>query len=362
MLSNIENGVFCDFDDWIKHNRFHSCAIPTYLVESSVPFNGKNLPFVRVQKEKYKYSLPSTIVNYILWWKKEPTLFPPEHIDFSCFNQYEIPVYADQNQYIPIVDIILLGKISQFHDPRRVFMDYAERTGQIITELFTEDSSGESMIQLMRQLEPNDKFLLSASGASWWTRIPLPYLKEWEKTISSTIPTLHSELLSQLIMEFFTTGITKEIPVEITITDEYIKTHQRYNKEFWKKSLSNAKQAAKKAKPTEQKKRGSPDEDNAFLLLNMDENLRLVEDFFMQQHLVEEEVKTTNEFNFESFAGLVDNLERPLWETNDNPTHEEAHEVEEKSVEEIEDLLLAQVLDSTNFKWDQDIDDTDLTS
>jgi hypothetical protein len=358
----IEDHKYVDFYEWAKQENFFACAVPHCLVKGCIPRGdrGPYLPFVRIQKDRSQYSLASMMVNYINLAQGKNLLFPADHIDFSKVIQYEIPVYSDNNQYIPIVDIILLGKISKFHDPRRVFLDYAERTSTIITELETPDELSKDFLNLMKKAWGGDSYLDRMAGASWWTKQPIPFLEEWVPLITSTIPTLLERLLANLLIEFFEGKTTKVEPANFVIDEAYIKQHQKHNPKFWARALRSRKSSSKVKDPGGKVSRAKPDEPNPFLQLDMDQNLRLVEEFYSRQFPVAEEPKPPpmNDLSWmeDALAGVL-NLEEPVFDENPFPQEEEVLDLEEN-----EDDILAQFLDSNSKSWDQgyELEDEDV--
>jgi len=350
----IEENKFIDFISWVRSNHFYGCALPRTAVKSHVDFLGKQLPFVRVQKERSLYSLQSMMVNYVWSNSGKVPLFDPNLIDFSKICQYECPVYSGEDCYAPIIDILLVGKINMFHDPRRVFLDIAERERIIPTELYIPDSMSSSMLELMKKIWKEDKYLPHFIGATWWTKLPIPFLAEWVTTITNSLPTVHVNVLTSLLEKLFKGEVIDLPNFEPIIDEKYILEHQKANPDFWKSKLKKRKEAQKKQSvKNAPKKRADPDEDNPFLQLNMDETLNLVQEFYSRQ-LPEkvQEPAPTGGFDVEALMKQFETLiqtANPIFEEEQLPV-EDTQEVSEED----EDDLLAHYLDSNQTNWDQD--------
>jgi len=320
-----------------------------------VPFTGKQLPFVKLQKEVSKYSLQSMVVNYIETRTGREPVFDPDHIDFSKLMQYEVPVYTGVSEFAPIIDIILVGKLSKFHDPRRVTLDIAERQKIIPTELYTEDSTSKSMLDLMKLIWKGDKLLDTFVGATWWTKLPFPFLQNWVGLITSTLPTLHINILGPLLDAYLHNEYIDIPTVEPIIDANWISQHQKMNSFFWKDKLKKREKSARKGARTPiGRMRALPEEENPFLQLNMDENLLLVEDYYKEKtkSFVEFDTEVTlhRQYDIGEMMGLVQNMEEP-----DFTFYQQSQSVEEDMEEvENEDDLLAAYLDSVEQPWDQE--------
>jgi len=354
----IEDNVFIDFIQWVRGQSFFACALPRSVVHTQKYFDGATLPFVRIQTESSKYSLQSMIVNYINVHKNLPEIFDKDLIDFSKIIQYEIPVLTCGNMYEPIVDMFLLGKISKYHDPRRVYLDYASREGHIPTSLYVEDTMSKAFLDIMKKIWPEDKFLLDFIGATWWTKIPLPFKKEWVPELSHCLPNLHVNYHVKMLENYFN-GIPYEENTFIPIIDEkFIQSHQKYNPSFWQRALKGRKSAQNQRKKTGSKlrTRADVDVDNPFLQLNMDENLRLVEDFYLQREVRDPSPgPVSRNWDQEEIQRL---LQQEFIDFSQAPHH--SSEEEFVGEEDDEASILARYLDNNQLDWDQE-DETEET-
>jgi hypothetical protein len=347
---SIEENYFEDFNNFVQTNEFYACALDPIVVKEEISFHEKQLPFAKLQTEKSKYSLPSLIINYINLMTGDTPVFPFKEINFKNLFQFEVPVVQETDHYRPIIDIFLLGKISKFHDPRRVFLDYGEAYKAIPLDLYLTSSKYEDTLKLMKSVIGEDRLLDIAAGASWWTKLPMPVLKEWESNLKLTLPTLHDELLSNYVESFYR-GLPIEDYSEVYLSDELIEAHKKYNPDFWKKILKRRKKNDKRVKknPSVAKRRVDSEKagDHIFLQLNMDENQEFLESLFDQVigDLIKREapapvVEEKPEWMSDTSA-LIGKLDHSwmVFDTGETP------EPEILSSEETEEDLLARMLD-----------------
>lgn len=340
--------LVCNNWEWASTKEWPSYAIPSNLVKSEVilPKDQRVLPFVRMQKEKPRYSLPSAMVSFIdhLGGRCLPEI-PIQQIDFSLYLQYETPVITDQSSFEPICDMSILSTIANFSDPRRTFLDYWWRNNSVPTELYLTDVKSKAAFDLISMIDPsliNDGYSL----ATWYTKYPIPYKEEWRHFLSHNFPDRHMEIIHALIK-----GEKPQYGVDTTIFlyDDF-DNHRKSNKKFWKKATSSKIKGHEKRKAQlgHRAPAQTTTEEEILTLLNMDDIRRVMEDILSKREQV------SMEENLAELQEILIDQERdeiPDWVNNTIPPLDE----ECYDLEGCEDDLLDWALAHQNDELESDL-------
>jgi hypothetical protein len=332
---------------WCKQERWPSYAIPSAFVTKEVilPPTQRVLPFVRMNKVKAKYSLPSMMEAYLKYMQGNVVLnIPIQEISFIGYLLWEAPVLGDSDHYRPLCNMELISQIAEFSDPRRTFLDYWWRNNSVPTELDIPDFKSDAALDLISLIEGTDIRNLGYDKATWYTNIPLPYKSCWSSCLTANLPDLHESIIMQALADG--SLITDETAVYLK---EDIDNDRRQNKKFWKEKTRSKKRSGQKRK-LELGHRAPAQtitEDEPLTLLNMDD-IREVMDRVRDKFIPEPEVSTPRQ--------IVEVSYRYDWGSIPEPTHGYTEILDEPEYdweqEEDEDSLIAAALDRLTSRSD----------
>jgi len=340
-----------DFWVWCKQQRWPTYAIPNAFVEKEeiLPPTQKVLPFVRMEKEENRYSLPSQMEAYIKYMRGEIVLnIPTEEINLRGFLLWESPVLGDTDHYRPICNMELISKIADFSDPRRVFLDYWWRNNSVITELNTMDFRNKSALDLISKLEGRDITTLGYDKATWYTQIPLPYKSCWDEYLHNNLPDMHEGIIMHLL-EDESAVISEETAVFLK---EDFDKDRRENKQFWRKKTKSKIKGHEKRKAQLEGRAPAQTvtEEEPLTLLNMDDIQEVMIRILAKWQNPEKSSPTPIKWaEAEDLWSLPDD---PDWAKESNYTDPKEEEYNWEQ-EEDEDSLIARALDQFN-NWDED--------
>jgi len=255
-----------DIWDWAKQHVWPTYAIPdAFVVEKENLHNNQILPFVRMQKAKPIYSLPSMVAAYYHWFGLNvQTEIAEDDIDFRPYLQWEAAIHQDAVAYIPIMDMDTISMLSEFSDPRRVILDYHHRHKQLIVKMDCSNPKPKAALDLIKRTF-SDASWEEYTEATWWTKLPLPIKEEWKETIFATLPDIHERLILDLMDEKIVE------PKEFVLSYQSLEADKRRNPKFWKERTRSKKKSAKKKASQRLQPQIPIQEDQDLSLINMDD-------------------------------------------------------------------------------------------
>jgi hypothetical protein len=350
-----DNPTIFDVEGYMAAQHWDSYAVPKFLVSSEVEISHdvRELPFARMAKEKPKYSLIKMLEELYLYFSTgSPVGISMEELGLDKYIQWETPVYPNSNCYNPICDMELISKISDFNDPRRVFLDYWAREHSVITGLRTKERRAKAAAEFLAR--STGLTTLASGFATWYTKFPLPYNDELKEILSHHLPILHEEI----IHNWFESREEGYIPLD-KISFDVLHDHAELNPTFWKKNTKKKKKQEKKARPSKIVTDENAEQQHISLTtLNMDDTLMLLEDFIQRAHSVPIEVEELEEKGQEPSISYYDPEvtpfvfeERPDWLTAPQEESSE-EEYEDQSDDEDEMIRAALDLQQRGKGWD----------
>jgi hypothetical protein len=337
--SSSDSSTIIDMWNWAYDQEWHNYAIPDRFVEEKVVYPRSDkvmLPFVRIQKEKPKYSLPSMMVGFINYFERNVP-FPEVKIgdvDFSHHLQYEIPILHDVDKYIPICNMETISKIANFNDPRRVFLDYWWRTGFVIKTLNSKDKRSDDALRLVCKLDPNliDR---GFDKCTWYTKYPMPYKSRWSPALSSNLPDMHQDIIRVLYQDDLDPS-----SFEFTILSDHVDQHRKENPKFWKSRLKSKIKGTQKRKDAlgHRAPNNPMDEQEPLSLLNMDDIREVLDSIYSGNTIIATKDEPPQGI---TYGGLLDLPDDPEWLTQVEDFQDQDQYDFEPEEETEEDLLRA---------------------
>jgi hypothetical protein len=334
------DSIKTDFWEWAQSKEWPTFAIPRKFVGEQIvlPSDQRVLPFVRIQKSKPKYSLPTMMVSFIDSFVNKSLLteVPRSEIDFSTYLQWEAPVYCDSNRYKPVCNMETISKVAAFSDPRRTYLDYWYRNNSVITELLTEDNRSKASLDLLFSIDPTLKDQ-GYDKATWYTTYPMPYKSDWINILSNNLPDQHATIIMHLINH------PEDLidPVGAWILMEELDRHRKENKKFWKEKTRSKVSSQKKriAQLGARAPAQTMTEEEPLTLLNMDDIRRVLDDLSEKFQGITKQTQQVNEpVKFE--PPILDLPEEPDWYNFVEPVEDQDYELD---VEADEDYLLSHI-------------------
>jgi hypothetical protein len=342
-----------DFWIWCKQERWPSYAIPTAFVlkEEKLPPMQRVLPFVRIQKEGSRYSLPSMMEAFIKHMTNQLVLtVPVEDISFKGYLLWEAPIVGDTDHYCPIVNMELISKIADFSDPRRVFLDYWYRHNAVITELDLPDFRSDAAIELISKIEGRDIRTLGFDKATWYTKVPLPYKSSWSETLTSNLPDTHE----QLILSILEDGSLLSEETAIFLKEDF-DNDRRQNSSYWKQKTKSKVKGHQKRKAALEGKAPAQTttEEEILTLLNMDDIQEVMDRIRFGQPKLNLVINKEPVELPPILSYSLSQMEEPDWLSQDCglPQDEEEYNWDQ---EEDENSYLDRALDQLNSRFNED--------
>jgi len=273
-----------DFWDWAMTKEWPTFAIPKSFVRSDTTVHSEQdfIPFVRIQKERPKYSLPSMMVSFMNYfkWGNPLSEIAPLDLDFSAYLQWETPILTNQGSYEPICDMELTSQIASFSDPRRTYLDYWFRNKTVITGLYTPDHKSNAALDLLLAIDPDLKDW-GYDKATWYTKYPVPYKSEWINILSKNFPDKHQEIILELIKN---PEDYNNPQGAIFLTDDF-DNHRKQNSKFWKEKTRSKKRGQQKRKTLLEHKtpRQLIDDTEELSLLNTDDIRQVMDQIWLDK-------------------------------------------------------------------------------
>lgn len=124
------------------------------------------------------------------------SLVPSKEVDFSRYLMWEAPIALEATHYRLESDMNFISQITEFGDPRLMILDYCNRTGSVITALWTPNRKGPATLELMRKVW-HDPFK-AYDWATWYTERPCPVKNDWNECLRANLPIYHVDIILML--------------------------------------------------------------------------------------------------------------------------------------------------------------------
>jgi hypothetical protein len=187
--------------DWASSKEWGGYRIPLsfisewdYTIDSNIP-----IPWLKDggNKETVKYTLGATFVDLASVLAGEPPAeLPMEEIDLSKHFSTYVPLVNLSSGYTMLNGFDFMSALSGFMEPRVAFEDLRKRKGAVPKTFTFKRELGREMIEFMRRCNPEKYGDPSYIGATWWTKLPLPYTEEQRRILECHPPHTHDIILS----------------------------------------------------------------------------------------------------------------------------------------------------------------------
>jgi hypothetical protein len=173
------------------------------------------------------FSLPSQVEAVVNYFTNDNYFheIPMSEMTLSGFTQWEAPIFLQEDKYHTMQDLETISKLADFNDPRKVILDYWWRNDSIIAGLLTEDHRSKGALKILEFCfgEMSKEYI----GATWYTRIPMPFTDWQRKILSDKLPDLHEGIL----MEAYEKNSSEIEPFCLTV--EFVDFVRENDPDFW---------------------------------------------------------------------------------------------------------------------------------
>jgi hypothetical protein len=337
------------FWDWAVERVWPNAAIPQHFISSETDkYERRVLPFVRLQKERNKYTLPAMMEAYINKYKLNITSdCPTSEIDFNSILEVEVPIYEYKDTYKIIYSVDTMERMVEFSTPRRVQLDHWYRNQTLITGLKTPRLRSKAALEFMTKVWG----YLPFDRATWYTEVPIPYKESWEPLFQEFPPGVHQ----QVLMDLHRHGAYESFDPMFTAEDiqGYIDTHKAH----WKSRMKSKAKSRAKTKAVAPEQPGNFQEATEILsLINMDDINEMLSTIWAEKFqpviVPEPEPPVSEASCFDSVMSLDFDL-TPF----DTHTPENVEEDEWNPEADDEDDLIQAALDELNYNPFEDTND-----
>jgi hypothetical protein len=324
--------------DFVRENNWFGYAIPNSIVDHSIewPFEWP-IVFVGAKVPSNRYSTITNILDFLnLRDNNIADFISYSDVAINLGGDVDVPLMPFESGYKPCADMTFIAAIRQYAEPRVALYDYAVRNNRLITCLKQKSSIETEALEIWCSLFK--KKPESYVGATWYTRMPMPYTEITQKELID-VPVIYHE--SYLGMIFTHPNEDVEYirdPRFASITSDIIERNKQF---LERKNKSSRKQERRKERKKPSGALTSADLPSVPILsefrdLEISERWNLVSGL----NFVSEEPQTEE---FAKFGELA--AELPDVDFNAKEEEEEPHPEEDEANPEDDEDELARVLD-----------------
>lgn len=305
------NLIIHNFWEYVAQTDVTGYALPTALVKDKIEtgFHGA-MPFYRLKRTPGKYSLMSQSVQYVHENTNINCSVLPleEESSFEGFFDFCVPVIPQSTHYVLACDVGTISKLANFEDPRRVLLDYFDYdVGCIPVNISMIDAKAQGALAFLESVHGKETFAgKGIIGATWYTKMPVPYTEEMLNIISDILPDKHFEVLTRLWNDIGPDDWLTNYK-EVKLHYDFLFKVMEEDQEYWQ-DLTNPEPVNRSARKTIKVKNlpqfaGTEMEPLALFLTNTD--MDRIRDLFSNQPDDVEEPQQDQEEIFEAWSGTI---------------------------------------------------------